>query len=388
MTEKLYYKDSFIKSFEAEVVSCREENGRYAVVISKTAFFPEGGGQFADAGMLGECNVLDVQIVDGEIIHYLDKPLEIGQIVKGELDWETRFRRMQNHTGEHIVCGIAHRMYGYDNVGFHLGTHDVTLDLNGELTREQIREIEILANKVVGENVPVTVDFPSADELDKIEYRSKLELTEDVRIVTIQGYDRCACCAPHVKNTGEIGMIKLLDFMRHKGGVRIHMQCGLDAVDDFNVKYDNIAKISELLSVPQEKTADAVVRVLGEIQNLKQTIYELNQQLVALKLEEIKSTEGNMCFFEPTFGADELRALVNGAVPLCGGVCAAFSGDDSSGYSYIMGSANVPLRSVSKLINTNLSGKGGGTDQMIQGRVSASRKEIVEFFEKEKFGNK
>lgn len=385
MTEKLYYKDSFIKSFEAEVISCEEQNGRYAVVINQTAFFPEGGGQFADAGTLGGSNVLDVQIVDGEIIHYTDKPLEIGHKVKGELDWETRFRRMQNHTGEHIVCGIAHRMYGYDNVGFHLGTHDVTLDLNGELTREQIREIEILANKVVGENVPVTVDFPSADELDKIEYRSKLELTEDVRIVTIQGYDRCACCAPHVKNTGEIGMIKLLDFMRHKGGVRIHMQCGLDAVDDFNVKYDNIAKISELLSVPQDKTSDAVVRVLGEIQNLKQTIYELNQQLVALKLQGIQSTEGNMCFFEPTFGADELRALVNGAVPLCGGVCAAFSGDDSSGYSYIIGSANVPLRSVSKLINTALSGKGGGTDQMIQGRVNVSREDIITFFENEKF---
>ena len=385
MTEKLYYSDSSIKSFEAKVISCSEENGRYAVILDKTAFFPEGGGQFADTGALNDCVVSDVQIVDGEIIHYTDKPLEAGEPVRGELDWEQRFRRMQNHTGEHIVCGIANKMYGYDNVGFHLGTHDVTLDLNGELTREQIREIEILANKVVGENVPVTVEFPSQAELEKMEYRSKLELTEDVRIVTIQGYDRCACCAPHVSRTGEIGMIKLLDFMRYKGGVRIHMQCGLDAVDDFNTKYDNIAKISELLSIPQEKTADAVMRVLGEIQNLKQNIYELNKQLVDLKLSGIEQTDGNLCFFEPTFGADELRSMVNGAMSKCGGVCAAFSGDDISGYSYVMGSIKVPLRDAAKLINMQLSGKGGGTDRMIQGRVGAGRSEITEFFNNQKF---
>lgn len=385
MTEKLYYSDSNIKSFTANVISCKEEDGRYAVVLDKTAFFPEGGGQFSDTGTLNDSVVSDVQIVGKEIIHYVDKPLESGSSVVGELDWEQRFRRMQNHTGEHIICGIAHKMYGYDNVGFHLGTHDVTLDLNGELNREQIREIELLANKAVGENVPVTVDFPSQSELENIEYRSKLELTEDVRIVTIQGYDRCACCAPHVSRTGEIGMIKMLDFMRYKGGVRIHIQCGLDAVDDFNVKYDNIARISELLSAPQEKTADAVVRVLGEMQNLKQTIYELNKQLVEVKLNGIEQTDGNLCFFEPSFGADELRAMVNGAVSKCGGICAAFSGNDSDGYSYVMCSVNVSLREASKQINTRLSGKGGGTDQMIQGRVSASQKEIIEYFNVQKF---
>lgn len=385
MTEKLYYSDSNIKKFEAKVLSCSEENGKFAIVLDKTAFFPEGGGQFSDTGTLGERVVSDVQTVNGEIIHYANAPLTVGETVEGVIDWEQRFRRMQNHTGEHIVCGIAHKMYGYDNVGFHLGTHDVTMDLNGELTHEQIREIEYLANKAVGENVPVTVEFPTAAELEKMEYRSKLELTEDIRVVTIQGYDRCACCAPHVSRTGEIGMIKLLDFARWKGGVRIHMQCGLDAVDDFNVKYDNIAKISELLSSPQEKTADAVMRVLGEMQSLKQTIHELNRLLVDLKLKETEPTDGNMCFFEPAFGADELRAMVNGAVSKCSGVCAAFSGDDDNGYSYIIGSENVPLRNASKLINSSLSGKGGGTDQMIQGRVSAKRTEIIEFFNKQKF---
>lgn len=380
VTERLYYKDSHLHEFEANVLSCEAADERFTVILDKTAFFPEGGGQAADTGFIGEAEVLDVKTVGGDIIHYTASPVAAGERVKCTLDWEQRFRRMQNHTGEHIVCGLAHRLYGYENVGFHLGSGDVTLDLNGELSKAQVREIELLANRVVAENVAVRAEFPSSEELASMEYRSKLELTEDVRIVTVEGYDRCACCAPHVNRTGEIGMIKLLDAMRYKGGMRIHLRCGLDAVDDFNVKYDNILQISALLSAPQERTAEYVERTLNEMQSYKQTIHELNRQLVELKLRSIEQTDGNMCFFEPTFGADELRAMVNGAVPFCGGICAAFSGSDESGYIYIMGSLSVPLRSEAKSINAALSGKGGGTDAMIQGSVKASREDIEKYF--------
>ncbi len=379
-TERLYYKDSHMREFEARVMSCIKSAERFAVVLDKTAFFPEGGGQPADTGKIGSVAVLDVQTVGSELVHYTDKPLESGETYHCVLDWDQRFRRMQNHTGEHIVCGIAHRLYGYDNVGFHIGSQDVTLDLDGELTKEQIRELELLANRIVAENVAVTADFPSAEEIEHMEYRSKLELTEDVRIVTVENVDRCACCAPHVSRTGEIGMIKLLDFMRYKGGMRIHLQCGLDAVEDYNEKYDNILRISALLSAPQEKTAEYVERTLAELQSCKQTIHELNRRLVELKLHNVQPTEGNICFFEPTFGADELRAMVNGGAELCGGICAAFSGDDENGYIYIMGSRSVPLRAEAKKINAALNGKGGGMDAMIQGSVKATRAEIEKYF--------
>ncbi len=378
-TKKLYYDDSHLQQFEAQVLSCEGQEGRYAVILDKTAFFPEGGGQEADTGWLGEAVVSDVQIVDGQIVHYTDASFEPGSTVTGRLDWEARLRKMQNHSGEHVVCGLAHRIYGCDNVGFHLGSQDVTLDLDCELSRGQIRELELLANRVVAENVAITAECLSEEELQGLEYRSKLELTEDVRIVTIEGYDRCACCAPHVSRTGEIGMIKLLDFMRHKGGVRIHLQCGLDALDDYNEKYDNVAKISALLSAPQERTAEYVERFLGETQQLKQRIYELGRRIIELRLQSVQETPGNICFFEQDMNADGLRALVNGAAEKCGGICAAFSGDDEAGYTYIMGSGSVPLRAKAKEINAALCGKGGGTDAMIQGTVRAARNEIEEY---------
>lgn len=379
-TEKLYYSDSHMQHFEAQVLSCEMYDERYAVILDRTAFFPEGGGQIADTGVLGGVRVLDAQIIDDEIVHFTDAPLPVGTTVSGTLDWEGRFRRMQNHSGEHIVCGLAHRMYGYDNVGFHLGSQDVTLDLNGELDLQQLREIEMLANRIVAENVPVTAECLSNEQLESLEFRSKLELTEDVRIVTIAGYDRCACCAPHVSSTGEIGIIKLLDFMRYKGGIRIHMKCGLDALEDYNVKYDNVAKISAMLSAPQELTADYTGRMLGEIQRLNQRIYELNHHIIDILLEKIEAVEGNRCFFEGELSSDELRALVNGAVELTGGVCAAFSGDDNNGYRFVMGSRSVAMKNKLKEMNTVFHCKGGGTDAMVQGSIKATKQQIMDFF--------
>ena len=232
MTEKMYELDSYCSEFTATVEECHLYESGYAVRLSRTAFFPEGGGQAADPGLLCGLDVRDVQIVDGEIWHYLDAPLTVGETVKGALDWETRFFRMRHHTAEHIVCSIAHRWYGFNNVGFHLGSEDVTLDLDGELTREQIDAIEDEANRVVAANVAVTATIPTAEELAQATYRSKKELDGDVRLVTIEGVDCCACCAPHVARTGEIGLIKLLDFIRYKGGVRIHLLCGDAALAD------------------------------------------------------------------------------------------------------------------------------------------------------------
>ena len=207
MTEKLYELDSYIKTFSATVLECVPRGNGYAVRLDRTAFFPEGGGQAADTGMLGGVTVTDAQIVDGAIWHYTSAPLSVGDTVEGVLDWNTRFSRMQHHTAEHIVCSIAHRWHGMSNVGFHLGSEDVTLDLSGELTREQINAIEDEANRVVWSNVGVVATIPSAEELATLTYRSKKELDGDVRLVTIDGVDCCACCAPHVARTGEIGII-------------------------------------------------------------------------------------------------------------------------------------------------------------------------------------
>lgn len=376
MTEKLYYTDSHIHEFSARVLSCEKAKKGFAVVLDKTAFFPEGGGQPADTGLIGPAAVRDVQEQNGEILHYTDQALTLGQEYACALDWETRLCRMQNHSGEHIVSGITHKLYGFDNVGFHMGAECMTIDFSGELSWEQLTEIETLANQAVRDDLPVRATFPAPEALSSLEYRSKLELTHDVRIVEIPGVDRCACCAPHVKRTGEIGLIKLLSAERHRGGVRIELVCGMDALRECRLMQENVTAISGLLSARRAKSAAAVERVLAEQARLKERVAELSMALAQLKAESFSYTEGNICVFDKVLDEVALRELVNLLVEKCGGMAGAFSGSDETGYLYIIGSKNINLRERSREINAAINGKGGGTPEMIRGRAATTAEKI------------
>ena len=376
MTEKLYYTDSHIHEFSARVLSCEKAKKGFAVILDKTAFFPEGGGQPADTGFIGPAAVRDVQEQNGEIFHYTDQALTPGEEYACALDWEQRLCRMQNHSGEHIVSGITHKLYGFDNVGFHMGAECMTIDFSGELSWEQLTEIETLANQAVRDDLPVKTCFPGPEALSQMEYRSKLELTRDVRIVEIPGTDRCACCAPHVKRTGEIGLIKLLSAERHRGGVRIELVCGMDALRECRLMQENVTAISGLLSAKRAKSAAAVEQVLAEQARLKERVAELSMALARLKAERFGYTEGNICVFDKVLDEVALRELVNLLMEKCGGMAGAFSGSDETGYMYIIGSKNIDLRSHSREINAAINGKGGGTAEMIRGRASTSAENI------------
>ena len=376
MTEKLYYTDSHIHEFSARVLSCEKAKKGFAVVLDKTAFFPEGGGQPADTGIIGPAAVRDVQEQNGEIFHYTDQALTPGEEYACALDWEQRLCRMQNHSGEHIVSGITHKLYGFDNVGFHMGAECMTIDFSGELSWEQLTEIETLANQAVRDDLPVKTCFPGPEALSQMEYRSKLELTRDVRIVEIPGTDRCACCAPHVKRTGEIGLIKLLSAERHRGGVRIELVCGMDALRECRLMQETVPAVSGLLSAKRAKSAAAVERVLAEQARLKERVAELSMALARLKAERFGYTEGNICVFDKVLDEVALRELVNLLMEKCGGMAGAFSGSDETGYMYIIGSKNIDLRSHSREINAAINGKGGGTAEMIRGRASTTAENI------------
>lgn len=380
MTEKLYDLDSHLRVFTATVRHCEPAEDRIRVFLDRTAFFPEGGGQPADTGRLGGAAVLDVQETEGDVVHYTDCALEPGAQVCGEIDWPQRFRRMQGHSGEHIISGIVHRDYGYDNVGFHLGDNEITMDYNGELTWPQLMEIERLANEAVWRNVPIRAEYPTQEALAALEYRSKLDLKENVRIVTVEGYDVCACCAPHVAFTGEIGAIKIVDSMRHRGGVRLTILCGSDAQADYRRKHDQVAALSAMLSARQCDVVPAVERLQGEIAALKQTISELNRKCNEQRLRALPETEGNLCIVDVFDDPVAMRGLVNAGMQRAGGVCAAFSGTDETGYRYIIGSLHTDLRARAGEINAALSGKGGGQSAMIQGSCTAPRAVIEAFF--------
>lgn len=380
MTIKLYDSDSFLWVFSTRVQVCEPAGARYRVLLDQTAFFPEGGGQPADPGTLNGIPVLDVQEEPDGIAHYTAAPLPARETVEGVLDGEARFRRMQNHTGEHILCGLAHRKYGYENVGFHLGEEAVTVDLSGELTAEQLRELELEANRVVWEDVPVRTEYPDPALLPTLTYRSKLELTENVRLVTIEGYDVCACCAPHVQRTGQVGAIKIVDAMRHRGGMRLTIHSGIDAYKDYVNRFDQVKAISNLLSAPKDKVVPAVARQLGEKEGLHRTIQDRDRKMMALRLESLPETPGNLCVIDQFDDMEALRELVNAGMDRAGGVFAAFSGTDEAGYRYIIGSKTVDLRAEAKRINTALCGRGGGKSAMIQGSCDADADAIRAFF--------
>ena len=397
-TIRLFDQNSHLYTFEAAILSAGAGKApdTLTVVLDATAFFPEGGGQYPDRGVLAGCPVVDVQEKNGVITHTVSishlkgepHPFTEGKTVQGELDAAVRFARMQNHSGEHIISGIVHRLYGYKNVGFHLGDGDVTLDFDGVLTRAQLDAIEEEANAIVAANLPVKAYYPDPAELSTLTYRAKLELTEGVRIVRIGRSDApkdlCACCAPHVDCTGEIGLIKLLDFIHYKGGVRIHMLCGSWALADYRRRYTAVATMAAAMSVKQEEVVTGFDRLRAEVEEKKQTISALRAKLEAHTLAAITPTEGSLCLFDEGMDALEMRRLLNAAAGKCGRLCGVFSGNDESGYRYVIGrgDASIDLKKMVKEINTALSAKGGGSSEMLQGSCTAKRAEIESVFEK------
>lgn len=378
MTEKLFYQDSHLKEFEANVVSCEAAGDFFKVVLDATAFFPEGGGQYADTGVLGGVNVLDVHEKNDIIYHTTDAPLEAGTKVTGKINWEERFEKMQQHTGEHIVSGIVNARFGYQNVGFHLSGDYCTMDFSGPITKEQLKEIELEANKAVFQNLDINVSYPSKDVLAQMEYRSKIEIEGQVRIVTVPGYDVCACCAPHVKKTGEIGLIKLVNMANYKGGVRITMLCGFRALRDYDKKDANVKEISVSLCAKELEVADAVHHLKDEVASLKGKISNLQQQMISYRVNEIEIAEEITVVFDSEISGNGPRELMNLLLDRGAKVAAVFAGTENNGYRYVIGSRVSDVRPLSKKINTAFNGRGGGKPEMVQGSLSGSEPAIRE----------
>ena len=375
-TEKLFYEDSHLKEFTAKVISCEPYKEQYKVVLDRTAFFPEGGGQYADTGMLDDVRVLDVHEKEGIIYHTTEKALEAGKTVTGKINWEERFEKMQQHTGEHIVSGLVHKRFGYQNVGFHLGSEDCTMDFNGEITKEEIREIEWEANRAVVRNLEVEVTYPDQKVLQTLVYRSKIEIEGQVRIVSVPGYDICACCAPHVERTGEIGMIKLVNMQRYKGGVRVTMLCGSRALTDYEKKQEQNRKISALLCAKEYDTAEAVGHLKEELDSLKRTLVEKERQLVHVWAQSVPEEEKTVCMFSEDISADAMRQYVNEVLGKERILCAVFYGNDAAGYRYVIGSRILDMRPLAKELNETFHGRGGGKSEMVQGSVQGNESEM------------
>ena len=379
LTEKLYYSDGHLSRFTARVTSCEKEDGTWAVKLDRSAFFPGGGGQEADEGVLSDMKLLGLREEGEDIVHLTPAPLEPGALVEGRIDWPLRFSRMQGHSGEHILSGTVHRLFGYDNVGFHMGEEAITIDFSGELSREDLSRAELEANRAIWRDVPVRTLLPTPGELAAMDYRSKKELTGQVRIVEIEGVDLCACCAPHVSHSGEVGLLKIIDSMRHRGGTRLTLLCGEAALLDYEALHENNAAVSAALSAKRLEAGGALARVMAEQEERRAELTKLKRELLQLKAAALRPTEGSICIFESDIDMITLRELVNAGSELAGKVCAGFAGTDGD-YKYIIGSRTVPLRARAKEINAAIDGRGGGSDAMIQGTSRARREDIERYF--------
>ena len=379
MTEKIYYTDAYIKEFDAEIISVTAcDDRKFDVVLSATAFFPEEGGQSSDTGVMGKGRVIQVFEESGIVHHITDVDPGDG-VIHCVLDFDDRFDKMQCHTAEHILCGIIHRLFGLENVGFHLGKDEITFDVDGVLTREDLDRVETIANEAVFANIPVETSFPSPDELPSLTYRSKLDLTENVRIVKIGDVDSCACCAPHVARTGEIGLIKILDFEKHRGGLRIRMVAGRRALIDYRTKYANIKEISAILSEPQHTTAEALARFSSDFEETRGRLKASRLELAREIAKREQGSEGNSVFVFPDWTLDELREFSNTIIERVGGILVTLCGRDGD-YKYIITSKTVNLSPEIRTINSVLNGRGGGKPEMVQGTFLSTIEEIKEYF--------
>ena len=380
MSEKLYYNDPFLQEFTATVLSCEQDKGGWKVVLDRTAFYPEGGGQPADTGMLGGAAGTDVREKEGVIVHTCDKALNVGDTVTGRIDWVRRFDHMQQHSGEHIVSGIICARYGCDNVGFHLGKDIVTIDFNHDISPEDLPAIEAQANAFIWSDTPIDIRFLEGDALRQAEYRSKKFIPGLVRLVAFPGADCCACCGTHVLRAGQVGLVKLLSCQKFREGVRMELLCGKRAFDYLSGTWEQNLAVSRALSAKPLQTHAAVERLKGELESVKLRAATLETADFARKGAEYAG-KGDVVLFEGDMSADSVRRLCDAVLDTCGGRCAVFAGEDGN-FKYAVGIRDGDIRPLVKELNGALNGRGGGKPNFAQGSVAAKEADIQAFFEK------
>ena len=386
-TEKYFERDAFRTEAESRILAAEPDpkTGGGRIALDGTVFYPEGGGQPADRGTLTlpdgtVLTVADVHEQGGVIWHSVDAlpaAAAPGIAVTGRIDWDWRFDKMQQHTGEHILSGILHQMFGAENVGFHIGAEAVRMDTSVPISAEGLREAELAANRIVWQNVPVVITYPTREELAQLTYRSKKEIEGQVRIVTIPGADVCACCGTHTATTGQVGQIKILASENYKGGVRLSVVCGQRALLAAQEMRARQADIGALLSAKADQTAVAVHRVYDEYTALKFTHFGVCAQLFDA-LAQLADPGEAAIRTVPGLDPDGLHRLAVRLTEATTGLCAALTPTEK-GTGYCIAQAGGDVRALTKALNTALNGRGGGKPGICQGSCAATPEQVEEF---------
>ena len=378
MTQKIYETDPYVQNFTAQVLSCTPAQGGFAVVLDRTAFFPEGGGQPCDTGTLGAARVLAVHTDGVTITHTTDAPLTPGDTVEGCLHWPARLDAMQQHTGEHILSGALHRLFGAENVGFHIGTPYVRMDTSIPLTPAQLAQAEAEANAAVRADTPVHCWVPDPETLARTEYRSKKEIDGAVRLVEAGG-DRCACCGTHLARTGEVGLIKIISYAHYKTGMRLAVACGQRAYEAVAGIWADTEAAGRLLSAPVGALTPALERLQGGEAALKARLAALQNTLADAGAANAAPGVPAVLWADGADG-DGLRRMAMAITAKTNAPCCTLA-PGGQGLAYALSAApGGDVREVCKALNAAFAGRGGGKPGFCQGSLAAADFDAVKAF--------
>ncbi|MCM3765903.1 DHHA1 domain-containing protein [Neobacillus niacini] len=376
LNSKLYYRDPYIKSFDAEVLKQeKDQEGNWYVVLNQTAFYPTGGGQPFDTGTIAGQKVINVEEIDGEIRHYLNAPLsETSGRVEGEIDWHRRFDHMQQHLGQHILSAAFEQLYDFETIGFHLGNEIVTIDLETEaLTQTEIERVETLANQAILENRPIEVKWVTQEELTQYPLRKETKVKENIRLVIIPDFDYNGCGGTHPKATGEVRALKILDWERQKKKVRLQFICGDRVINQLGQKQKVLLQLTKLLNAPEQEMEQVVVRLLEQRKVMDKSVEQLKEELLEYEAKELIEKHQAASAVSEVFQNRSIQELQKLARMIIGknentAALLVSQQDDRLQLVCARGSARTEnMRGLAQSAFSLINGKGGGNDSFAQG---------------------
>ncbi|MGG5252808.1 alanyl-tRNA editing protein [Neobacillus sp. SM06] len=385
MAVKLYYEDAYLQSFSTEVVKqAKDERGNDYLVLTQTAFYPTGGGQPHDTGTINGYNVIDVEEVNGEIRHYVDKAFaELPSEVSGKINWERRFDHMQQHAGQHILSAAFDQLFHYRTVSFHLGQEGLTIDIDTEyLTTEEAMKAEDLANKMILENRPIETKWVRPEELSAYPLRKETKVKENIRLVIIPDYDYNGCGGTHPKTTGEVRAIKILNWERQKQKIRVHFICGERVLHQFGKKQTALLDLTRLLNVPEQELPAAVQKLLDGNKETEKALEHAQEQLLAYEAKELQSESKPFAHSEVYLTRVFENRTIQELQKLARMIAAAndranvfFAAENGDRLQVVFARGTAGTISMKNLLSEALgliNGKGGGNDTFAQGGGAAS----------------
>lgn len=391
MRELFYYQDVMIQQFTAQVVRTGIEDTRPYIVLSNTAFYPTGGGQPHDTGMINDLIVVDVEKVDDEIRHYVDGHVEtleaMAGVVTGKINWERRFDHMQQHCGQHILTAAFVELFDYPTVSFHLGTDLVTIDIEASaITEEQLAQVEKRANEIVLEHRPIETKWVSKEDLSKYPLRKDVSVDEDIRLVIIPDYDYNGCGGTHPTSTGQVSMIKIMGTEKMKKNTRVSFVCGNRVISQLAMRKNILSDVARQLSAPEESAADALRKILSDGKATEKALEEAKNQLLEFEAKELVAVGSAAGVVAAAFEKRSVQVLQKLGRAVISqyedGICLLVAENEDKLQFIAARGAQVEksMKEISGAILPLINGKGGGNDAFVQGggEKSISANELLE----------